>query len=308
MDELDVVLTGESAGLKIPKIEWNEAEISAQLDQMIGCYNGRVYDEASIRFAKSDRAEVNRIEKRLAEVQKRVTDAYREPVAEFIESMKAYRAKCKTIAAAIDDQVKGFENAAKEEKKADFLDLYEKSIGELKPVVPFEKLFDPKWLNASANANSCKKELLNRIFTVREELATLQTMCPGYNYNAVERVYLQDLNIRAAIAENQRLVQLEAAQKQKQTLAEAAAKNLQQPTEEEIEAAQEARRRAENNQIVTPDGQFDFAAAARIEAEKAAAQEVAQWYNFGAWLTKADIEALKQFFNERHIKYGKAKV
>lgn len=307
-EELTVRLLDESAGAALPPVRWNEAEVSSALEEMLAAYQGRQYTAEEIKHAKADRAAVNRIEKQLAEAQKRVTELYRAPVDNFTAAMKRCRARTKAVAAAIDTQIKAAEQAAREDKRRIFEDVYAGAIGgELAQLIPLEKLLDEKWLNASAAVGPAKQELLARIETCRAELETLRSAC-GEDFAAAEQVYLKHLSIRDALAEHQRLQQLRAAQqraeqaRQAERAALAAAPIIPQPSEEQRTARAVGAQRAAANQCITPEGRLDFSLQ---QFAQPAADDPALPYDFRAWLTRQDVQALKDFFADHHIRYGK---
>ena len=309
-EELTVRLLDESAAPALPAVRWNEEEVSAALEDMLAAYQGRQYTAEEIRHAKEDRAAVNKIEKQLAEAQKRVKALYSAPVEVFDAAMKQYRAKTKAVAAAIDAQVKAVEQAAREDKRRIFEDVYAGAIGgELAQLIPLEKLLDEKWLNASAAVGPAKQELLARIETCRAELETLRSAC-GEDFAAAEQVYLKHLSIRDALAEHQRLQQLRAAQqraeqaRQAERAALAAAPIIPQPSEEQRTARAVGAQRAAANRCITPDGRLDVEMLQQFA--RPAADDPALPYDFRAWLTRQDVQALKDFFADHHIRYGKA--
>lgn len=308
-DRLQVVLRGDSALRRLPPVLWNEEEIQKNLDEMLASYQGRTYTEDEIKNAKADRAAVNKIDKQLADAKKRVVDMYRDPVAEFSAKIDAMRQQTQAISAAIDQQVKHVEDARKADKRVLFEGVYDGMIGDdLRPLIAFDKLLDPKWLNASTTLAPARQELMARIETCRAELDTLRSTC-GDDFEAVERVYLNNLSIREAMAEWSHIQQTREAQRraeearQAEEAARRAAPIVVPPTDEEREAREQGAVRAQTNQIITEEGRLDFSSLQpKSEAEQP------KWYNFGAWLTRDDIAALKLFFAGRDIKYGKAKI
>lgn len=309
-NELTVRLGNEGKLNALPSVVWNEEEVAANLAEMLEAYQGRQYTAEEIKGAKADRAAVNKIEKMLADAQKEVTDRYKQPVTEFVEKMKIYRAKTKEVAKAIDDQIKAVEQAAKADKRAKLVEVYDANIGdELRPLIPFEKLEDPHWLNASTSQSSAEKELLTRIETCRQERESLREMCDPADFAAVDQAYLRRLSIREAIAAHRELVDMRAAQEQAEqarqeaAAAMAAAPVILRPTEHEREIRARAAQRAEEHRIITPEGRLDFSQMDLQQFADPAEEPLP--YDFRAWLTQADITALKEFFASRNIRYGK---
>ncbi len=309
VNELTVRLGNEGKLLALPAVVWNEEEVAQRLEEMLAAYQGRQYTAGEIKGAKADRAAVNKIEKMLADAQREVTALYKEPVAEFSEKMKLYREKTKQVSAAIDAQIKAVEQAAREDKRSALQAVYAAGIGdELKLLVPFEKLEDPRWLNASTPMATAQKELLTRIETCRQERETLRDLC-GDDFAEIDRVYLERLSIREAMAAHKRLLDTRAAQaaaeqaRRQAKAAAAAAPVILRPTQTEREIRSEAAQRAADNQIITGEGRLDFSQMNLQQFAQPA--EEPKPYDFRAWLTRADITALKAFFESRSIRYGK---
>lgn len=313
-NELTVRLGNEGKLNALPAVVWNETEVAERLSQMLEAYQGRQYTAQDIKGAKADRAAVNKIEKQLAEAQKAVTDLYKQPVTEFVEKMKHYRAVTKEVSGAIDAQIKSMEQAAKAEKRALLVAVYDAHIGdELRPLISFEKLEDPRWLNASTPQSTAEKELLLRIETCRQEREDLRQMCDLADFAVVDRAYLEHLSIREAMAAHRKLLDVRAAQEQAEQArsqakaAQAAAPVILRPTQSEQEIRAEAAQRAEDHRVITPEGRLDFS---QMNLQQFAQPEPAEAedpmpYDFRAWLTRADITALKEFFASRNIRYGK---
>lgn len=299
--DLTVRLAEQSAAA-LPPIIWNETEIAAALDDMLSAYKGRKYTPEDIKGAKADRAAVNRIEKQLAAAQKAVTDLYKQPVEDFAAKMRLYRAKTKEVSDAINDQVRAVEQAQRAEKMNALAAIYrENASAEIKELIPFERLADDRWGNASFSAVEARRELLARIETCKAEISTLREMC-GEDFPAVERVYLSDLSIRSAIAEYNRISEMrkaqasaEAARRQEQA-EKATSPVIIPPTDEQRESCAEGARRAKINQAITADGRLDFS------AERAAQKKP---YDFRVWANDSDIEAIKELFAARGIQYGR---
>lgn len=292
------VRLAEQSAVVLPPIVWNEDEVSAALDEMLASYKGRQYTPEDIKGAKADRAAVNRIEKQLAAAQKAVTDLYKQPVEDFAAKMRLYRAKTKEVSDAINDQVRAVEQAQRAEKMDALAAVYrENASAEIKELIPFERLADERWGNASFSAAEARREMLARIETCKAELDTLRKMC-GEDFPAVERVYLSNLSIHSAISEYNRICEMrkaqaaaEAARRAEQAEREAAP-IIMPPTQEQREARAEGARRAETNAVITEDGRIDFSAEKRP-------------YDFRCWMDAADIAALKEFFKIRGIRYGR---
>lgn len=251
MNELEVKVENLEAKT-IPPVKWNEAEVSAILDDMLSAYTGRVYTSEEIKDAKKDRAAVNNIEKQLAMMEKMVKDFYAAPVKEFTAKMKQFRQKCKDCSTAIDTQVKAVEDAEKGQKQERLEAVYKDVIGSTAELIPFEKLFNPKWLNKSATYSTCEAELIEAIQEKKVELDQLAEIChEGAEYSNCLRVYLQNLSMKEAIAERQSFRTLEAKRKKMEE-----GKTQEEPVNPEI--VRKATANVQMAQVVDENGRLDF--------------------------------------------------
>ena len=270
-EDLTIRLQGVSAA-PLPPVQWNQAEVEAWLAERVEIYRGRVYGPDSIKDAKKDRAEVNRIEKELAAAQKKVQDMYKRPVEAFAAEMKRLRGIAGEISDAIDAQVKQVEEAERQERRAALEEAYREHIGaELAELVPFDRLLNPKWLNKSLPASTARKELLTRIETVRAEMEHLREAA-GEDFPAAQRAYLTDLDLYTALAFLRKVREMRQAQiraqaaREAEEQARAAAPMVVPPSPEERQARQDGREMARAAACITPEGRLDFAEMAQQTA------------------------------------------
>lgn len=104
--------------------------------------------------AKNDRAELNNLVKAIDERRKKVKEVINQPYAEFEKELKEITDLIKKQSAEIDEQVKAFETAEKEEKRAKIMEAYEKAVGNLAEILPFSKVFDQRYLNKTCKLES----------------------------------------------------------------------------------------------------------------------------------------------------------
>ena len=97
--------------------------------------------------AKKDRAKLNALEKQLAKAFTATKDVYLGPLTELETVTKDLRQKIKKTSGEIDTQVKSYEDALKQDKKNDLYRVYTTAAGALAVLVPFEKIFNERWLN-----------------------------------------------------------------------------------------------------------------------------------------------------------------
>ena len=190
------------------RIQWNKEELEATVRAKIANYENVVYTDENIKEAKSDRAELNKLLKAIEDRRKQVKKIINEPYAVFEAELKEITALINKPVSLIDQQVKAYEERQKEEKKATIKSIYDESIGNLAQVLPFEKIFDVRYLNQTFKMSVVEEEIKEKITRVRTDLETIDSLESKYKLNAKD-VYIKTFDLSKAMAENKRLADLE---------------------------------------------------------------------------------------------------
>lgn len=189
-------------------IKWNKEELEAAVKQKIAYYENVVYTEENMQQAKNDRAELNKLKKAIEDRRKEVKKKINEPYDIFEKELKEVLALIQEPAGMIDKQIKDFEDRQKEEKKASIKATYDEVIGDLAEILPFEKVFDSRYLNKTYKLGTAQAEVREKIQKVRTDLENIDSLDSKYKLNAKD-VYIKTLDLSRALVENKRLSELE---------------------------------------------------------------------------------------------------
>ena len=189
-------------------IKWNKEELEAAVRQKIASYKNVVYTEDNMKQAKEDRAELNSLIKAIEERRKMVKKIVNEPYDIFEKELKDVSSIIQKTVATIDGQVKAFENQQKEDKRKSIQEAYDEVIGDLAQVLPFEKVFDNRYLNQTYKLATAQADIKAKVEKVRTDLETIDSLESKYKLNAKD-VYIKTLDLSKALAENKRLSDLE---------------------------------------------------------------------------------------------------
>ena len=294
---------------ELPAIRWNEAEVQQNLTEMLAAYTGRVYTPETIKDAKADRAAVNKLDKQLSDAARNAKAFYMKPLEDFLQSAKKMQGQCKAVSGAIDQQVKAVEEAERQDKQDALRAVYADCIGELRELIPFDRLLVPQWLNKTYDLAKASRELRKSVETRREELRLIRETCGG-DAEACTTEYLCELNLNAALVEHSRRQKARAAQakaearRQAAERAKAAAPVAAPPSEEERQVREEARQAAQSNAFVTASGRLDCEVLQQFAQPAAPARKR---YKFWVEFTPEDITWFKQGAAERGFRYGSVK-
>ncbi len=297
---------------ELPTIRWNETEVQQNLTEMLAAYTGRVYTSDTIKDAKADRAAVNKLDKQLSDAARSAKAFYMKPLEEFLQSAKQMQGQCKAVSGAIDQQVKAVEEAERQDKQDALRAVYADCIGELRELIPFDRLLVSQWLNKTYDLAKASRELRRDVETRRKELKIIQDTC-GEDAEACKLGYLRALDLNAALAEHLRLqdnrekLRRAEAERQAAERARAAAPVIIPPTEEERQLKAEAEQSAQSNAFITASGRLDCEVLQRFAAPAKPEAPARKQYRFWVEFTREDIAWFKQGAAERGFRYGSIK-
>jgi hypothetical protein len=211
------------------EVTYTEATIASNMDaleahvkKVVADYEGATYDLTSaqaIKEAKHDRSYLNGIKKEIDERRKAVKREYNKP-------LDAFERRCKQITAIIDestDAIKAqLDEAEQTRKDALYSRLqqhYEEFAGLLAPVVPYERLHEPQWLNKTFGEIKAQQALEAKVSDVARDWETLKAQQEAMpHYADAEREFFRTLDLGAALnaarladEEGQRIAELKAA-------------------------------------------------------------------------------------------------
>lgn len=324
----------------LQKIGWNKTELETAVRAKIASYQNVVYTEDNMKQAKADRAELNNLVKVIEERRKKVKELVMAPYDTFKAELDEVIALIQEPISIIDTQVKEFENRQKEEKKALLQATYSEVIGDLAEVLPFEKVFDQRYLNKTYKLETAQAEIKEKVQRVHTDLQTIDSLDSKYKLNAKD-VYIKTMDLSKALAENKRLSdlekKLEAENKRKaQEAAERAEAERKRKEEAEAKKAEEERQRQEaekrlaeqsalkqeepaEEESTQPQPQTEigkaiesierqaFQAAVDPFAQKPVAEEKKFRIKFAAVGTRQQLADLTQYMKEHGIEFDQVK-
>lgn len=270
------------------KISFNYEELKAELTEKVAFYETLVYTDDQVKDAKADRATLNKLKKTLNDERIRREKEYMRPFNEFKAQVNEIIGIIDKPIAVIDKQVKEFEDQKKANKQKDIEELFA-SIG-FQSFVTLDKIWDPKWLNASVSMKSIEEQMRSRMYQIGDDVLTLHNL-PEFGFEATE-VYKQTLDINKAIKEAQRMAEIAKAK------AEAAAKKK---AAEEARKAEEERKAKEIKEEQTVP--HEQAVTPQEPVQSADSTQERMVVRFEVLLTTEDAYALKEFFKSRSIEF-----
>lgn len=269
----------------ITPVSWNYEEVKAWVMQGLEKYRGLVYTEDTITNAKKDRALLNKLAAAIDDARKEKKAQYLKPYEEFEAQAKELTALIKEQAAAVDAQVKAFDDVRKAKKQEEILALYEQKVGDLAEIVPYDKLHNSKWLNVTVSMKAIEDELDDKIRQIREGFVIIDRLNLDSDIIAqAKAAYVTHFDVSTALAVADQLKEQREKLKRYEE-----AKRAKEEEEAALRAAQTApvEREAYEGINTTP------------------AEEEALTIDFRVYATRSQLAKLKAFLIENGIKYGK---
>lgn len=276
----------------IQEISFNADEIKAELAVRLRKYEGLVYSEENIKEAKADRATLNKFKDAIENKRKEMKKLCLAPYETFETQIKEITAMIDQPILAIDTQVKNFESLKKEEKLDGIKIFFNDRVGDLKKIVTFEKVYNPKWLNATYKGSDIEKEIMDLFIKIESDLQVINELQSEFELQ-IKDTYLKSFDLTAALQEKKRL------EEQAAKIAEHKRLQAEKQREAEHEREQalpfEARQQEPHLQTVS-------------RSEPVKAELPVLQFDFRIWATREQLAVLKQFLLENDIKYGKVGV
>lgn len=259
------------------RIDFNYEELKAELSSKVSFYETLVYTDDQIKDAKADRVKLRKLKDALNSERIRREKEYMQPFNVFKAQINEIIGIIDKPIAVIDEQVKAFDEKRKAEKQKAIEELFA-TIG-FQNFVTLEKIWDPKWLNASVSMKSIEDQMRSKMYEIGNDVLALHNL-PELGFEATE-VYKQTLDINVAVSETKKMA--EVAKKK------AEAKAREKAEEEARKAAEEARRKAEEER--------------KAQAMTPPVQESTFPVRFEAIVTEKQAVELAAWFTERHIQF-----
>ena len=206
--ELKIFNPAEDGFLK--SIDWNFDELKQEIVKKSDDYMNLVYSNDQIKEAKKDRANLRKFIAALEDKRKEIKKQVMIPYTDFEAKEKELVGIVDQAVANIDTQIKGYEEATRQEKLAKVKEIYTECIGDLDRTVPFEKIFKESWLNTATTLKSIREEISSLYKKIDQELKIINADTSSYVYEMKEE-YLKHFDLSAAMAKKQQLE--ETAQK-----------------------------------------------------------------------------------------------
>ena len=283
----------KSVEINLPQEIENLETLKAELAPKLDYYNNLVVTEDSIKAAKTDKDNLNKLRTAIEDQRKSIKKQYLEPY-------NLLEAQCKEVVAlidapikAIDSQIKAFDEIEKQEKYTALSEAF--TALNAPEWVKIEDILNPKWGNKTEKLDSLKGEMADNLKKLTDDFDKLAEMYGDREYYLpiVNRFKTtKDFSQTAVYA-----VQLESEYKKEQER-KAREEELRQQMLKAAESVQNAPEQPEPEQsvIIPPTEQT----AVSVESEQC---EPILKGKIEVECTKTQLIALRDFMKSQGIKF-----
>lgn len=179
-------------------IDFDFETANARLDEKLKEYEGAVFTDESIPFAKKEVAALRSDAKSLNDARIKLKKDFSKPLDEFESKMKELVAKFDKPINLINAQIAEYEEKKKQEKKANIVEFFNTLSPEFRDIVALDSIYDSKWENATTSMKSIKDELEQLQESTLQAISTIK----GMNSEATEKaldIYKSTLSLSDAI-------------------------------------------------------------------------------------------------------------
>lgn len=267
------------------KIEFNFEELKQEITTKVGLYNNMVYTDDTIKEAKTDRATLKKFSAALENERKKVKKECLKPYEAFEKQISELVCIVDEPIKLIDSQVKTYEEKQKSAKLDKIKDYWMQT--DHPEWLTCNQIFENQWLNSSTSFKKVQESIDTKLTQITADLETLNTL-PEFAFEATD-TYKRTLDINSAIAEGQRLVDIQRRKKER----EAEQEKIKADAELAAKAAND--NKAKTEPIVTyPETNAEY---------ETMSQPKRSWVKFAACLTVTEAGQLAEFFKDRNIEF-----
>ena len=185
---------------------WDFSTLKAELQAYLSNYESLVYTDDTIKDAKKDRTTLNKAKKVVEDARKAYKARCLEPYEAIEPQIKELTGLIEERRQQIDETVKEYENRQKEAKEKEVREYYDRVSGSLGTDADriYQKVFDPKWTNASTNPAKYKEEIQVAVASAARDLESIRSLESPFG-DTLKELYLETLSMDAVLQKNEEL-------------------------------------------------------------------------------------------------------
>ncbi len=241
MQEISVIVSQEPG-----RVSWNNEEIKKNLEESLAVYQNTVYDDSSIKTAKSDVAYLRSLAQSIEDRRKEIKNKCLEPYEIIEKQAKELVALIDKPIEAIDVQVKDYERRRKEKVRAEIEAFWLQQstyIPENLREKAHAKIYDSRWENASATKKSWKTGIEDGVAEIVGSIGIIKGFESEFESEMMEK-FAENLSLKDAVvrmnelkAQKEKILEAERIRQEQEAAKKAAMEKAEQEKKEKPENA-----------------------------------------------------------------------
>ena len=264
--------------IKPVPVTFNYEELKKEVAERTAPYKGLIVEEDAIPVAKTDLANLRKLEKAIDDRRKAVKKEYNAPYMEFEAKIKDILSDIQAAEQNIDSQVKAFEKKVEDEKLSQIQKFFGLAFGELAKDIRFEKVYNPKWLNKGYKMADIEEEIAAAANKLYADIEVVKGLKSSHEASLMKTLFYS-LDLGEVLVEHNTLVEFEERKKAEELAKQAAVEPEPTPIAETPIA--------ENETEIIVD-----------------TPKPLQQIDFRVWVNEDQKAALKNFLVSNGIRYG----
>ncbi len=216
----------------IGTIEDNLDAVEFSIREKVQEYTAVVVTEDTIKDGKKFLADIRKEKKALDDERKAIKSQWMAPYEEFEKRAKRIIGLYDEPVRIINTQLVEFEEQRRAVKRQEIEAAYDSVKGELADWLPLDKIYNPKWENATYSAKKIREDMELIFGQMKVSISTIKSMESEFEQDAL-RVLKETGSLQSAVAKINEL------QKQKERFMEQARAEAEREQQEKERAARE---------------------------------------------------------------------
>lgn len=259
-------------------VDFNYQELKKEIAEKTLPYKGLIVTEDAIPVAKTDLANLRKLEKAIDDRRKAVKKEFNAPYMEFEAKIKDILSDIQEAEANIDSQVKAFEQKEQDAKFAKIKQFFELTFHDFINDVRFETVYNPKWINKGCKMADIEEEIASSANRLYADIEVVKGLKSSHEISLLNTLF-HSLDLGEALKQHNILVALEERQK--------------------------AEEQTKQEQVVVPEVKTDPVPPKEPTEQFAVdTPKPLQVIKFKVWVNEDQKIALKNFLVSNGIRYG----
>ena len=259
-------------------VDFNYQELKKEIAEKTLPYKGLIVTEDAIPVAKTDLANLRKLEKAIDDRRKAVKKEFNAPYMEFEAKIKDILSDIQEAEANIDTQVKAFEQKEQDAKFAKINQFFELTFHDFINDVRFETVYNPKWINKGCKMADIEEEIASSANRLYADIEVVKGLKSSHEISLLNTLF-HTLDLGEALKQHNILVALEERQK------------AEEQTKQEQVVAQEDKTDPAPSQEPTEQFVVDTPKPLQV-------------IDFRVWVNDEQKAALRNFLVSNGIRYG----